>query len=425
MQHTRTMMSLYPSIVSPQLAADYGVTVLKRSVWGRGQLAHIEAVTSNPAALEGFRPLLVVRNEVQNWTSANRGLEMARVINGNAAKGAGGLARVLDICNAHRTGEDSLAEQISDGYMASLDGRRRSFGLLFDTLEAPQDAPLTPEAIPDVVRGVRGDAVWLNPERIVADVMDPANPASESRRKWYNAPTTAEDAWCPRPEWDACARPDEVVEAGEPVFLFLDGSKSQDSTALMGCRQSDGHIFTVHVWQRPRNDAEWIVPRDDVDRHVREAHATWRVLGLWVDPSDARDSETGERFWEGYADRWAADFGAGYELVAVKTGDMAHATLWDMRWPSHQRVFVDAAERFVATVADGEMTHDGSPILAAHVYNARRRPNRWGVSLGKENRSSRRHVDAAVAAVGAYLMRRLHTLYQTDTSRTHDGGWWA
>ena len=38
--------------------------------------------------------------------------------------------------------------------------------------------------------------------------------------------------------------------------------------------------------------------------------------------------------------------------------------------------------------------------------NARRRPNRWGVSLGKENRESKKKVDVAVCKVGARMLRR-------------------
>lgn len=424
---TRNTASLFPGLVTRELRREWGVQVGKENVWACGDSRHVQCLTSSPLAIEGARPALIIRGETQWWNASNKGHAMAEVIEGNAAKSEGGRARILDIFNAYRPGEDSVAERIREGWEATQGDSptRAGWGLLYDSLEAPPDAPLTAEAATEVVEAIRGDAVWLDAKvRVPQSILNPANPPSESRRKWYNQIVAAEDSWVTRQQWDAQRRPDEVVEAGEDVVLFLDGSKSKDSTALIGCRMRDGHVFVVHVWQRPAQADEWIVDRDAVDHTVREAHATWRVVGFWVDPSDARDDETGERFWEPYADWWARDLSQGYELVAVKTGEYQHATVWDMRWPSHQRSFVEAAERTATDIADGTLTHDGSALLAQHVYNARRRPSKWGVSLGKENRSSKRHVDAAVAMVGARMMWRLHGVLAVEQTE-HDGRWWA
>jgi hypothetical protein len=42
------------------------------------------------------------------------------------------------------------------------------------------------------------------------------------------------------------------------------------------------------------------------------------------------------------------------------------------------------------------------------VHNARRRPNAWGVSLGKEGRESKRKVDALAALILARMARRAY-----------------
>ncbi|MFX8215165.1 hypothetical protein ABTL18_20245, partial [Acinetobacter baumannii] len=52
--------------------------------------------------------------------------------------------------------------------------------------------------------------------------------------------------------------------------------------------------------------------------------------------------------------------------------------------------------------------------LRAHVHNARRRPGKYGVGLGKSARGSAKKVDAAVAMVGARLMRKLWLLANPD-----------
>jgi hypothetical protein len=56
---------------------------------------------------------------------------------------------------------------------------------------------------------------------------------------------------------------------------------------------------------------------------------------------------------------------------------------------------------------DPPLTWDGDPALRLHVHNARRRPNQWGVSIGKQSRASSKLVDYAVGMVGARLGRRL------------------
>ncbi|GHJ59143.1 terminase [Nocardioides sp. OK12] len=429
-EQTKNTFKLFPSLISPEARQQYGIQIGKLNVYGLGDTRQIEAVTSNPLSIEGGRPTFTGRAETQNWNASNGGHDMAGAMEGNAAKSEGGAARMLDFCNAYRPGEDSVGERMREAWEATQGvGEDKptamDFGLLYDSLEAPPDAPLTADAAPAVVESIRGDSYWLDTRprgRIVKSILNPANPPSESRRKWYNQITATEDAWLTPQEFDGL-KVDRIVEPGERVFLFFDGSKTDDASALVGCCESDGHVFTVRVWQRPPRSDGWIVDRADVDRVVRDSCELWTVVGLWADPSDARDDETGERFWESYLDDWARDYGETLELWAQKTGEKRHAVIWDMRYPRHQETFVEHAERFVSDVKAGTLTHDGAERLKQHVKNARRRPNKYGVSLGKEHRESSRKVDAAICAVGARMMWRLAKAQPAQEQ--HDGGWWA
>ena len=51
--------------------------------------------------------------------------------------------------------------------------------------------------------------------------------------------------------------------------------------------------------------------------------------------------------------------------------------------------------------------HDGNSRAARHVANARRAPNRWGVSIRKETPRSRKKIDAAVCVIGVRMVRAL------------------
>lgn len=413
-EQTKNTMKLFPSLVSPEARAYYGIQIGKLNIYGLGDTRQIEAVTSSYLAIEGGRPTQVIRAETQNWNSSNGGHDMAGALEGNAAKSEGGAARMLDICNAYRPGEDSVGERVREGFDKTLgdDPSAMEFGLMYDSLEAPPEAPLTAEAAPSVVRSVAGDSYWLDTRpngRIVKSILNPGNPPSESRRKWYNQIGATADAWIEPRHFDLCATLTPVeIGRDEPVVLFFDGSKSDDATALVGCRVSDGYIFVLGVWERPAQAKQWTVDRNAVDHCVTEAMATMNVVGLWGDPSDARDDDTGERYWEDMLDDWATRFGDRLVLAAVKSGDFAHKVIWDMRSPAHQKLFVDEAERTATEISKCALRFDGNKKLIRHTRNARRRPNKFGVSLGKEHRESARKVDAAVCMVGARVMRRAY-----------------
>lgn len=410
---TKNTFKLFPSLVSFEARKHYGIQVGKLNVYGLGDTRHIEAVTASVLAIEGGRPTLTIRAETQNWNSSNGGHDMAGAMEGNAAKSEGGAARMLDICNAFRPGLDSVGERAREAYEQTQgdNPEQEDYGLLYDSLEAPPDAPLTAEDAPAVVRSIAGDSYWLDTRprgRIVKSILNPQNPASESRRKWYNQITAVEESWADPQHFDTCARAKEDVAAKAEVVLFLDASKSDDSTALVGVRISDGHVFTRKVWQRPPQAKSWLVNRDDVDLEVTACFNTYRVVGFWVDPSDARDDETGSRYWENHCDAWATRYGRRLKLKAVRTGESKHPIVWDMRNRIHVKQFTEHAERTETDIAEGNLTHDGHKLLVQHVRNARRAPNEFGISLAKEHRESAKKVDAAVAMVGARLMWRFY-----------------
>lgn len=411
-EQTKNTMKLFPSLVPAETRAHYGIQIGKLNVYGLSDTRQIEAVTSNYLSVEGGRPTQVIRAETQNWNSSNGGHLMAGALEGNAAKSEmDAPARMLDICNAYRPGEDSVGERVRDAYEATVgeDARAVDYGLLYDSLEAPPEAPLTAEAAPAVLDSIKGDSHWLDSRpngRIVKSILNTANPPSESRRKWYNQVTATADAWMTRQAWDALEERGFRPPRGARVFMFGDGSKSDDATVLIGCDLDTGNVWPVGIWQRPTGlDAKerWIVDRDAVDHAIRDAVEHWNVLGLWWDPSDARDDETGERFWESYCDEWQKL--QEWQLPAVTTGDFRHAVIWDMRWQRHQKLFVEATGRFLADVNDRTFRHSGDRRHAQHIYNARRRPNKYGIGIGKEHRESAKKVDAAVGSVGARLMR--------------------
>lgn len=420
LQQTQNTMKLFPSLISLEARKRYGIQVGKLNVWGLADTRQIQAVTASPLAIEGGRPTLIVRNETQNWNTSNGGHDMAGTIEGNAAKSEDGAARILDICNAFRPGEGSVGQLTREAWEATQAApgetpRAADFGLLYDSLEAPPDAPLSVEAAPAVVESIRGDAVWLSTKRILASITNGTNSASESRRKWYNQITATEDAWVDPLKAKACSRPDDRIADGERIVMFGDGSKSDDATGLVACRMSDGHVQVLHV-QQPRKGE--IVNREAVDLAVIDAMARFTVLAFWFDPSHVKDddAEGDNRFWWPLCDEWTQRYGKRLKMWPTRTGDAKHAVAFDMLLPSSQAKFVPAAEQLAADIDAGMFTYTESAWLTTHLANARRRPGKYGVGLGKDNRESKRKIDLAVCAAGARMLWRLVKLTQRQST---------
>jgi hypothetical protein len=405
-EQTQNTMKLFPSLISPEARKRFGIQVGKRNVWGLGDTRQVQAVTSSPLAIEGPRPTLVIRNETQNWDSSNGGHEMAGAIEGNAAKSENGAARMLDILNAFRPERDSVGQRTREGFDATQgsDPTAVQFGLLYDSLEAPPDAPLTVEAIPDVIAAVRGDADWLSTRRIISSIMNPNNSASESRRKWFNQVSAAADARFDSQRLKLCAVDDEL-QPGDRVVLFGDGSKTGDATGLVGVRLSDGLTQVLHVQQPTRGQR---ADRDKVDGAVVSAFDRFDVVAFWFDPSHAKDEDAvdDDRYWWPMCDTWMGRYADRLLLWAVKSGAHRHAVAWDMTSSARQAQFVPAVEQLDADIDAGVFRFKRSTWLQQHLTNAKRNPGRFGVSLKKEHRESSRKIDLAVCAAGGQMLRR-------------------
>jgi phage terminase large subunit-like protein len=72
----------------------------------------------------------------------------------------------------------------------------------------------------------------------------------------------------------------------------------------------------------------------------------------------------------------------------------------------HQQELTKATEALVQAIIDQKILQTGDPTLKRHVGNARRRPNKWGVSFGKESRESPKKVDSFAAMQLADMARR-------------------
>lgn len=392
-QTLNTMSLIGPMVDGSELAddLDLGITRIYTRSGGR-----LHPITASAPTQEGARPSAAYADETHHWLKVNGGHKLAEVIRRNLAKSRDGAARMLELTNAHEPGMDSVAERTHIAHEAQSEGRTRGRGILLDTREAPPDTDLADEqSLRAGLAYAYGDSTWVDIDRIVAEVWDPGTPVDQSRRFYLNQIVAAADSWVAPHEWDANANESLVLEDGDRLALGFDGGRSDDSTALVGCRIEDGAAFLLGLWERPEGPAgdHWQVDRGQVRGVVDHVHAVYKVVGFAAD----------EALWQSDIDQWAADHRDGY---AVKASTRHPIGIY----MADNSELTRAAEALQTAIVHGELPHNGDPRLSRHVYNARRRPNRWGVSFGKEHRESSRKIDALSALLLARMMRQRITL---------------
>lgn len=408
----RVANALLPRQTREFYGIDCGET--RTIVDGGGRL---EILTASEKSSEGDPATAIMLNESHHMTESSGGHKVAAVARRNVGKSPAELqARVGEFTNAHTPGADSVAEQSYNAWQAQVSGRARRRDILYDSIEAPPDTDLYDDV--SRVAGLRAayaDSPWSDLDRLNDEVLDPRTSIADTIRYYLNGLAAAEDSWVDPRKFDDLAKPDIVVADRDQVAIFLDCSKSTDATGLVGCRLSDGHVFTLGMWQRPHGDRGrgWLAPRGEVDATVRQAMARYQVVWFGVDPSPARDDDDESLYWMALADQWHRDFRDKLPVWATPGANIGHSVLFDMRLSQRggaerNKAFTEAAMQVVKDIEDdGSLTHDGDAGLRLHVHNARRRPNQWGVSLGKITRDSSKLVDLAVCMVGARMGRRI------------------
>ncbi|MDQ3485024.1 MAG: terminase, partial [Actinomycetota bacterium] len=327
-------------------------------------------------------------------------------------------ARLCEFTNAHRQGAGSVAEASFEAWQQQHSrSSRAARDILYDSIEAPPGTDiLTEDGRMAGLGAAYVDAAWADLPRLSAEMTDTRTSVADTIRYYLNGLAAEEDAWVEPTSFDTLAAPGTVVADGDQIAMFLDCSKSEDATGLVGCRLSDTFVFELGVWQRPRGERGhgWLVPRAEVDAVVRAAFERYDVAWFGVDPSPAKDDTTEALYWMALVDQWHRDFAKDLPVWATP-GVHGNSVLFDMRLSQaggvkRNKAFTLAAEMVARWVDEegtaGPLRHDGSASLRLHVHNARRRPNQWGVSLGKVTRDSNKLVDLAVCMVGAVMGAR-------------------
>jgi phage terminase large subunit-like protein len=342
-----------------------------------GRLVRVPAVAG---ANDGLRPTFVAFDETHEWTGARQ--RVALVLENGLSKRADSWS--LSITTAGNPRVESVALQQYE-YAKKVEAAEIvDPAFLFMWREPTVNVDNLSDAT------VRGEALrHANPE--------PWKRLDDLERRFHEIPLHEwcryhlnmwvepdEERWLPPGVWDSLRAKAKTVEPGTEIVLGFDGSYSGDSTALVAATvEEHPHLFVLGLWEHPGGSARWEVPIDEVDAAVHQAFRTFKVKEMSADPP----------YWAQQLQGWAQAFGEEY-VLAFNTG-------------VRKRMAAACSSFYQAATTDG-LTHDDHPGLARHVSNSTLRETAQGAFIVKEEKSSPKKIDAAIAAVIAWNRARWH-----------------
>lgn len=334
----------------------------------------LHPVTASAGSREGQRLIFAVLDETHLWTPRNGGVKLAATMRRNVGKMNG---RTIETTNAPRLGDKSVAER-------SESDVKRGFHGILHFARRPRQEPQpdwSDSQLTDGLIAAYGDAHWIDLDRILKEVRDPATDWDDALRFYFNVRTAGAGRAVDPRVWDLLATPQDVA-LGTLIGLGFDGSISRDATVLRGCT-TDGYSFLIRAWV---NDGtpDWRVPRLEVHQSLAECFARYNVGRMYCDPPK----------WESEIDGWAEMYG---KEVVLKLDTFV------------SKRFAPATDRWLTAIREGTHTHDGDELTREHVVSAHLRKarindadddgrTRYVLIKGDEGR----RIDAAVADVLAY-----------------------
>lgn len=389
-EQNQNTMNMFPKIISKQLISDHGMDVQKEIIYAHNGRRQLRMSGAAARSSEGNRVTFVLCNETQHWTPTNGGVNLFETVSDNVGKTHN--ARLMCITNAFAPGEDSVAERIRNQQEKVWAGLAAKSGWLYMSREAHPKAPLDPAWVPFIMERIIGDAWWqrANIKSLISRVLDGSRPASRIRRMYYNQVTSSESAFFTKDEIDNsliedCYGDERDLNPGDEIVLGFDGSKTNDTTALVAIRIKDRLIVPIEIQQRPAEAIDWQVDVQAVDEAVGRCFSAYQVKAFFADVA----------LWESYITRWGELYGEHLEVSGP------HSKIgYDMRG-SKEKVSL-AWEAFRQAVRDATLRHNGNGFWRIHALNAHMGHNGRGLIARKAKADSPHKIDVMVASFVAY-----------------------
>lgn len=211
-----------------------------------------------------------------------------------------------------------------------------------------------------------------------------SRPASFRRYRLNQWVAHGGSRWMDMEAWDECEDDELEMDSGESIVLAFDGSVDNDSTVLTALRLKSKVPTVVGVWaweRQPEDGDDWQVDRVEVNSVVEGLFNEYKVVAMGCDPA----------YWRSEIQEWQSRYGRKV-----------------MEWPVTNARMGPAVTETYKRVKDGELAHNGNPLLRRHVHNAVEKPVSGGhVTIRKQSPKSTFKIDGAVTlCIGVDLWNR-------------------
>jgi len=371
--------ALLPMIELSPLKFDIPDTGLTRINMPNG--GQIVPVTASAKSRQGARATFVVQDEVQSWDIANKGRKLADT---QYRSLAGMGARFMQICNAWDPAEDSVGQQ-------TWEYGTNTFKMM---AEAGPGSIRNQRDVDRMLRRVYAGSAHVDLERIKDEIDEylKKNEIATAERYFLNRIVPGEDHAFDAPVWRTLVRASYQPEPRSQIVIGVDGARYRDALALIACEVSSGFQWPLAIYERPANaDDDYEHDFDAADGVMVDAFERYDVWRVYIDPGSqyANISPLMER-WQG---RWG-------ERVIVE---------WLMSRPKATSLMI---RKYASAMQTKDVSHDGDPLFAQHIANARRRETnvldddgRKMHVISKEHPASPKKIDAAAAGALAWEAR--------------------
>lgn len=357
------------------------------------------SLASSPSARDGARTTFQVFDETHRFTLAS--LKKAhRTMLANLPKRMAADAWALETTTAFAPGEQSVAEDTMEYAQQVEAGKIKDPRLFFFHRWADESIQVYDErggiktkALKQAVLEASGPvAEWSDIAGIVEQWSDPTADRPFLERVWLNRLVRSMGRAFDAIQWARLVKPNEIQD-GDLIALGFDGSRYNDSTALIATAVKSGYQWPIGIWEKPFQDLdahvrqEWEVPEAEVDEAVRSAFQRYEVWKLYGDPPN----------WETHMAKWSGEFGEE-RVLRFRTN----------QWSK----MAAACKNYRNAMMTGDLSHDGDRTLGRHIGNAHKlelrsldedRNKQWVIV--KERKDSQNKIDAAVASILSWQAR--------------------
>jgi hypothetical protein len=297
----------------------------------------IDTVTSNARSRLGQRVTFVAQDETGIWTPQTGMVKVAETQRRGAA-GMGG--RVCETTNSWDPAEHSVAQRTAESKRPDI---------LRDHRQAPENLDYKkPSDRKKIHAHVYGDSWWVDLDAIEAEAselleVDPA----QAERFFGNRSRAAGDAAFDLQRWLALEQA-HIPAKKARIVLGVDGARFHDAIAIVATEIETGYQWPVGIWEAPLEpDDDYEHPAEEIDAAMIQVFTDYRVERAYCDP----------QWIDHLVDRWIGRWGE----KRIKA--------W---FTSRPKPVALALRAYKQAQTAGEVSHNGDPVFAQHIANAKK-----------------------------------------------------